>query len=60
MNKIEELEKYIDFTIIGFLTIMIIPLILVISLFALPGYIICKVFKIDPDDIVNIKDTNYE
>ena len=54
-----EIEKYMDCTFVGLLTIMIIPLILITSLLALPGYIICKLLKINPDELL-VEDTDYE
>ncbi len=57
MNKIED---YANVALIGLVGIMIIPLVLFLLPFSLIGYIICKLFKIDADDIVNMKDTYYE
>lgn len=57
MNQIEE---YANVALIGLVGIMIIPLVLFLLPFALIGYIICKLFKIDADEIANMKDTDYE
>lgn len=55
-----EIDKYIDVGLMGLVAIMAIPIFLFLMLFALVGYIICKLFKIDADEIANIKDTDYE
>lgn len=55
-----EIEKYADVALIGLIGIMIIPLVLFLLPFAFVGYVICKLFKIDADEIVNMKDTDYE
>lgn len=57
MNKI---EKYTNVTLIGLVGTMMIPLVLFLLPFALIGCIICKLFKIDADEIANMKDTDYE
>lgn len=49
MNKI---EKYVNIAFIGLVGIVIIPLVLFLLPLALIGYIICKLFKIDADEIV--------
>ena len=55
-----EVEKYANVSLIVLITIIVIPVFLFLSLFALIGYIICKLFKIDADEFVNIKDTDCE
>lgn len=54
-----EIEKYMDLTFMGLLAIMCIPLVLVMGLLALPAYIVCKLLKINPDEI-ELGDIDYE
>lgn len=46
-----EIEKYIDVTFIGIIAIIGIPVFLILSIFALIGYITCKILKMSPDEI---------
>lgn len=55
-----EIEKYANVALIGLILVMAIPLFLFLLPFSLLGYIICKVFKIDADELVNMEDTDYE
>lgn len=55
-----EIEKYANVALIGLILVMTIPLFLFLLPFASLGYIICKVFKIDADALINMEDTDYE
>lgn len=44
-----EIDKYVDVTLIGVVAIMAIPVFLLLLPFALLGYIFCKIFKMSPD-----------
>lgn len=43
--------KYLDVALMGLIVIMAIPMFLFLIPFAIIGCIICKIFKINPDEI---------
>ena len=55
----DKIEKYANCTIVGFVIIAIIPLALFMGLLAIPGYIMCKLLKINPDELL-VENTDYE